>query len=403
MRILVLAVRSSRKIETGNCLFPWKWSIAASSLPSGSKRNRTFSFFLLSQPGWNIRFDVIRLLWNGFEKEDGSYKLRNSDKYKPTPPVYFVLSVESDGLHISCASKNLGFTGIEDNDARYRLLNASNDLNPFKIPVSSLSLFYQLTSRVDDSLFSVGHLSHLPKEALKNLSFGLGPSDGQPGFKGPVIKEVNRFFDIDRDCVETVIIYISLLTDPNSNQGLVAKDPPLKLRFAVIDKAGEEDLVASRELYHVILAIKDPLSAQKIYVSFEELYRNIPSNVIQEEGWKQWENAYEGKFVKEIGRIYAISIHPHKGKLFMIVTLAGKEGSIENKPRQLALLVEDAHDLKLGEQEGTFLLDGIKWIHLGETYAFKGRVSKFSLFDKELRGTDYKDLIIVKTKIKDID
>ena len=182
-----------------------------------------------------------------------------------------------------------------------------------------------------------------------------------------------------------------MLVDPNANQSLVAKDPPLKLSFVAIDKKGVQDLVASRELYHDILEIKDPLSAQKIYVSIEELYRNIPANVVQEKNWKQWENAYEGRYVKEKGRFGTASVHPRAGKLFFIVTLAGGEGSSENKPHQVALMVENAHQIELGEKEGSFLLDGIKWIYLGETYAFKGRVSGFSLFDKELGITDFRE------------
>ena len=38
-----------------------------------------------------------------------------------------------------------------------------------------------------------------------------------------------------------------------------------------------------------------------------------------------------------------------------------------------------------------------------ETYAFKGIVSKFSLFDIELRNTDFKDLIILRARVKDIE
>ena len=141
---------------------------------------------------------------------------------------------------------------------------------------------------------------------------------------------------------------------------------------------------------------------KKSNVSIEELYRNFPADFTRQQDWKIWEKAYEGKVVNKKGRFDAVTVHPHESKLFFIVTLAGGEGSLENKPRQVALLVEDARQVELGEKEGTFLLDGRKWICLKETYVFKGRVSKFSLFDKELGSTDFKELIIVKTKIKDI-
>ena len=350
---------------------------------------------------YTVRCHLAIMEW--IRKEDGSHRLSETDKSITKLPVYLVLSVDKDGVHISCASKNLSFVGMEGNEDRYRLLTAFNNVDPFLIPVSSLGLFYTLTHPMDDSLTSMGPISHLPKDALKNFSFTMGPGGGQPGYKGAVTKKANPFFDINRDCVETVIIYISMLTDSNLNQSLVAKSPPLKLSIVVINQNGEEDLVASRELYHAILEVKDPNSAQKIYVDIGELYRNIPANVTQEKDWKQWEDTYEGRYIKEKGRFDGVSIHPREGKLFFIVTLAGGEGSAENKPQRVALLVEDAHQVELGEKEGSFLLESTKWIRLSETYAFKGRVSKFSLFDKELRSTDFRDLIIVKARVRDIE
>ncbi len=81
-----------------------------------------------------------------------------------------------------------------------------------------------------------------------------------------------------------------------------------------------------------------------------------------------------------------VFIH-RRANCFFIVTLASGESLVENRPRQVTLLVEDAHQVELGEKEGSFLLEGTKWIRLNETYAFKGIVSKFSLFDIELRNT----------------
>ena len=83
-----------------------------------------------------------------------------------------------------------------------------------------------------------------------------------PG-EGPVTKEANRFFDKDRHCVEIIVVYISILADPNLSQSLVAKNPPLKLTFVVIDEEGEDDPAATYELYHAMLDAKDPLPASK--------------------------------------------------------------------------------------------------------------------------------------------
>lgn len=138
------------------------------------------------------------------------------------------------------------------------------------------------------------------------------------------------------------------------------------------------------------------------YVSLEELYRNAPTHLTDQKDWKQWENEYEGKYVKGKGRVDSVSIHPQEGKLFLIVTIFGKEGTIENNTTQVALFIEDAHTIALGEEEGSFLIDGIKWICLGDNYAFEGRVSEFSLFDTELVNSGYSDLIIIRGKMKDI-
>ncbi len=84
----------------------------------------------------------------------------------------------------------------------------------------------------------------------------------------------------------------------------------------MIDQNGNEDLAASREFYHAILEAKDPDSAQTIYVDIGELYRNVPANVTQEKDWKQWEDTYQGRCIKEKGRFDGVSIHPQAGKLF---------------------------------------------------------------------------------------
>ena len=199
-----------------------------------------------------------------FQHDDGSHRLREADESKAHAPVYFDLSIEKDGLLISCASatRRLKFGGIEDNEDRYRLLNAYGNLDPFAIPFSSLGLFYTLTSPLRENPLSSMGLSRLPKEALSNFKFKLGPTR-HPGYKGPVTKEANRFFDKDRDSVEIVVVYISILADPNLSQSLVAKNPPLKLAFVVIDEEGEDDPDATYELYHAMLDAKDPLSASK--------------------------------------------------------------------------------------------------------------------------------------------
>lgn len=141
---------------------------------------------------------------------------------------------------------------------------------------------------------------------------------------------------------------------------------------------------------------------QKGTVSINELYSNAPLNSTEQKSWDQWRNQYQGQYVKGKGKLAEVRIFPQEGKLFLIATIIGEEGTPGNNPRQAALLLADAHDIRLGEKEGSFLIDSIIWIYLGENYAFEGRVSDFSLFDPELASLDYGELIIIKMSMIDL-
>ena len=144
-----------------------------------------------------------------------------------------------------------------------------------------------------------------------------------------------------------------------------------------------------------------PALDQRNYVGIEELYRNAPTGLTRQEDWEQWKDEYGGKYVKGSGNLTAVSAHRQVDKVFCVVTLS-EEGSTDSSPAQVALLVEDVDTVALREDEGSFLVDGIKWIHLGKDYAFEGRVSGFSLFDTELIDAGYRDLVVVRTEITDI-
>ena len=141
---------------------------------------------------------------------------------------------------------------------------------------------------------------------------------------------------------------------------------------------------------------------QHKYVSLEALYRKAPIHSTDQKDWEQWENEYGGKYVKGKGRFESVSIHPQESKLFFIVRIFDGGGAGESDTAQVALLVEDAQTIKLGEKEGSFLLNDIKWFFLGDGYAFEGMVSKFSGFDTELVASGYGDLIIIQGKLQDI-
>jgi len=210
-----------------------------------------------ARKGHLVRSYLSFMEW--YRNPDRSYKLKDPEKSTSYSPVYLWLSFDPDGIHISCVSEveKPELTGMAGNADRYHLLNAFNDANPFTIPVSSFGLFYNLTHPFREEEFPpIGLLPHLPKEEQKKFSFKMGPT-GQPGYKGPVTKEANPFFDINRDCVEIVLIYVSMLQDPAKKRELVSKNPPVKLTFIAIDSNGENDPAATRELYHAMLDVKN--------------------------------------------------------------------------------------------------------------------------------------------------
>jgi len=161
-------------------------------------------------------------------------------------------------------------------------------------------------------------------------------------------------------------------------------------------------LVAIFGLFNSSIIAKLPATERNRYVSIEELCRNAPTDLTEQEGWKQWKNKYMGKHVRGKGQFSSASIHPEEGKLFFIVTISGEEGTIENNATQVAFLIEDVRTIDFGKKEGSFLINNARWIYLGENYAFEGKVSGFSSFDTELVSLGRSDLVIVKGKTMDI-
>jgi hypothetical protein len=172
--------------------------------------------------------------------------LHEADKNINNAPIYLFFSVDKDGLHLSCAPSrdHSTFVGIENNEDRYRLLTALNNLEPITIPIRSFGLYYLLS-----------------RPAGTNLRYDLTPGGGKPGFQGPLSSATNIFLKNNADELEIVIIYISLLGNPTLKQGLVPKKPPLKLKLVVIAPSGKDDSVATRELYLTILEVKNSSSA----------------------------------------------------------------------------------------------------------------------------------------------
>ncbi len=138
------------------------------------------------------------------------------------------------------------------------------------------------------------------------------------------------------------------------------------------------------------------------YVKLEELYKNFPTNVIDNKGWAHGAEKYEGKLVRGIGRIDAIIVYPNEGKFFLIISIYDQDNLSQLISTQLVFLVEDADSYSLGEKEGLFFVNNIKPIQVGNAYDFEGKVSQLSRFDNDLVRSGYDDLVIIQGKLRDI-
>lgn len=178
------------------------------------------------------------------------------------------------------------------------------------------------------------------------------------------------------------------------------KDRRLSLPSELVDRGLE--LAARLERQQGVKRRNRAIEQHK-YVSLEELCRNAPVDSTKQTDWKQWEKRYKGRYVRGRGRVTSVSIHPREGKLFLMATAFERGGTIENRKTQVALLVEDAHTIALGKEEGSFLIDGTTWLQLGSSYAFQGRVSEYSRLHVDLlvrsgQGT----LVVIRVMKKDI-
>lgn len=139
------------------------------------------------------------------------------------------------------------------------------------------------------------------------------------------------------------------------------------------------------------------------YISFEELYRDTPTNLTDRKAWEQWESKYKGKCVKETGRLDELYILPPEGKFYLIITMPCKECQVEYNGLQVLVSIENVYSVGLGEKEGTLLINDITWIGFGDIITFSGGVSNYSSFDMELVFEGYDGLIVVdKGKIIEV-
>lgn len=128
------------------------------------------------------------------------------------------------------------------------------------------------------------------------------------------------------------------------------------------------------------------ITEEYINNSFEELYRDTPTNLTDRKAWEQWESKYKGKYVKETGMVDGMVVLPQEGELFFIITLQNKEGHVGNNVTQVAFSVECAFDVRVGD-----------------TYTFIGKISNFSSFDENLVYSGHEGLIIVEGRLIELE
>lgn len=185
-------------------------------------------------------------IMEGTQSNDSSSVTTPSRAGESRRPIYVVLSVDKDGIYISCVSPrhNLSFAGIENNEVRYRLLNNGSD--PIAIPMSSADLYYIVVTRRQG-----------------NLKFTMCPT-GRPGYRGAIPRGVMPkgpiFYPRNIDEIEIIIIYRSLLKGLYPQQTIVEMRSPLKLDLVVIDNQSEYDPAATRELYNAMLSAKNSVT-----------------------------------------------------------------------------------------------------------------------------------------------
>jgi len=147
------------------------------------------------------------------------------------------------------------------------------------------------------------------------------------------------------------------------------------------------------------LSITKTIPPLSIYGDLGDLIRDAPMSSTNQNDWEQWKNKYRGYKVKGEGKISGFSVHPNKGKLFVIISELGVEGEDE---LQIAFLIDGAKTIELGEIEGSININGQKWIFLDGYYNYDGMVEQYSLFDNELVISDFNDLIIIRGALADI-
>jgi hypothetical protein len=108
---------------------------------------------------------------------------------------------------------------------------------------------------------------------------------------------------------------------------------------------------------------------------------------------------YVGRSVSGRGTLESVQAVPKEG-LYLIISVpeTGATGDSE----KVIFFVTDAAGIKMAQEEGTFLINGVTPIHMGSLYAFTGKVGGFPQPDNALAEAGYGNLIIIVGRVSDI-
>jgi hypothetical protein len=165
---------------------------------------------------------------------------------KPTSPVYLILALTNCGVRLCPISENYAwdFIGV-DNESRYRMLSDGRT-GPMILAGGYSHVHYSEYHNKGDA--------HLESGVEK---WGLLPDDPE------------------QTHVEIVLVSDAILKEDDLTQ-VVRMDPQLKIKLVALDKKGQDDWAATRDLYNEIYKFMNPQLADDYSDPAYEGYNDPP-------------------------------------------------------------------------------------------------------------------------------
>lgn len=156
-----------------------------------------------------------------------------SDFYEDVPPLYLKISVDDCDLNIFYTDPvNKKTIDQNSNTERFRIISIDGSMSPITIPSSSFELFYIPYKKWGEDF----HFEQQPPH--------------KTGYQGQLINLVQGYDDI-----YVLVEFQTPYRGPNQNDPL-DKRLLIQLKFKVVDRLGNDKLVATRKLYNELLQLK---------------------------------------------------------------------------------------------------------------------------------------------------